>query len=190
MTPFTQNADDVIDYQFNWAPWLLAGDTVIDATWTTVPDDLLVSSSSIVKGKNTIVWLTGGTPSVTYEVNVHITTVQGREKDQTFPLTVNELDLAIITSKLTNGVVGTPYTQNILVKGGKTPYTWNVPPGGAAQFAFGTTNGSTLPEWLSLDKNTGILSGSEPVPGTYMFTITVVDNESTIVSASYSLTVN
>jgi Putative Ig domain len=189
MFSFSQNVDDVIDYQFNYGPWLIAGDTVVAATWTTVPDDLTVTTHSIVKGKNTIVWLTGGTRGTTYTVTVHATTAQGREKDQSFSLKINEIDLAIITSKLTNGNVGEPYSQSIIVTGGKSPYTWSVPPGGPSQFAFGTSNGMPLPEWLSLDRTTGILSGSEPVAGTYLFTITVIDNESTIVSASYALTV-
>ena len=87
--------------------------------------------------------------------------------------------LAIATTSLPAGVVGTAYSQTLAATGGKTPYTWSVPPG-------------TLPRGLSLSP-AGIITGTPTMAGNFNFTVTVVDSSSPAqnsVSAPFSIQVN
>jgi hypothetical protein len=60
------------------------------------------------------------------------------------------------------GLLGTSYTQTITASGGLTPYSFSVTSG-------------TLPDGLTLDGSTGIISGTPTTVGTFNFTITAVD---------------
>jgi Pro-kumamolisin, activation domain/Bacterial Ig-like domain (group 3)/Putative Ig domain len=86
--------------------------------------------------------------------------------------------LAITTTTLAPGVVGSAYTQTLTATGRVTPYTWSVVSG-------------SLPPGLSLAADTGIISGTPTAPGVSNFSIQVADAESTPVTATaaFSLTV-
>jgi hypothetical protein len=87
--------------------------------------------------------------------------------------------LSVTTNSLAAGVIGTTYNQTLAAAGGITPYTWSI------------TTGS-LPVGLSLNANTGVISGtpSGTFTGTVNFTVTVTDNESpTKQSASANLSI-
>ncbi len=75
-----------------------------------------------------------------------------------------EVAMATLTleSTLGNGIVGNPYHQAIVVSGGAAPYTFSI---GSGQ----------LPAGVALNASTGAVSGTPTVPGTYSFTIRVVD---------------
>lgn len=82
-----------LDFGFDWAnpadPWLAAGETITDSTWTiTGPDSALVKGSSGVSGGATTVWLDGGTAGSDYEVTNRITTSANRVDERTFVLKV------------------------------------------------------------------------------------------------------
>ena len=89
-------------------------------------------------------------------------------------LTVNGA-LAITTTTLPGGSVGTAYSSNVQSSGGLGPYTWSV------------TSGS-LPAGLSMNSN-GNISGTPTAAATSNFTITVVDNESPQVQVSANLSI-
>ena len=58
---------------------------------------------------------------------------------------------------------GSEYFQVIAGSGGVAPYTWTVSSG-------------TLPDGLSLDPATGVISGNSASPGTYPFQVTLTDS--------------
>jgi hypothetical protein len=71
--------------------------------------------------------------------------------------------LAIATSSLASGTVGTFYSQTLTASGGTAPYTWNFAPGSGP-----------LPGGLSLGSN-GAITGTPSAAGTFNFTVQVRD---------------
>lgn len=82
--------------------------------------------------------------------------------------------LFISTSSLPRAEVGTAYSQTVLADGGMKPYTWSV------------KNGS-LPGGLSIAEATGIISGTPTASGTFDFTLTVTDANSTAADQLFSI---
>ncbi len=67
-----------------------------------------------------------------------------------------------IGAPIPNGVVGTPYSQSLMVSGGTAPYAWSIESG-------------TLPPGLSLSAG-GVISGTPTTLGTYIVTVKVADS--------------
>lgn len=87
-------------------------------------------------------------------------------------------DIIITTNNLHDATVTASYSQAVMVSGGSAPYTWEI------------TNGS-LPDGLSLDTSTGIISGTPTQTGSTPVQITVTDgNEDTPAIQAYWLVVN
>jgi Putative Ig domain len=80
-------------------------------------------------------------------------------------------------STLPDGTVGTAYNQTITASGGTAPYT------------FAVTSGA-LPDGLTLDSNTGVISGSPTVANTFNFTITATDSVGCTGSQAYTVIIN
>lgn len=76
-----------LDYAVDWSAWLPEGDTVAAAEW--LPGGLTVDGTSLA-GAVATVWLTGGTPGVTYRVTCRVTTTAGRIDDRTMRIFVAE----------------------------------------------------------------------------------------------------
>jgi hypothetical protein len=96
------------------------------------------------------------------------------------PLTITintAAKLQATTPPLPTGFVGTSYTGNLVATGGIPPYTWSVTTG-------------QLPSGLTLDPQTGVISGSPLLITSSTFVAQVQDSESTPVTASQSLTVS
>ena len=77
---------------------------------------------------------------------------------------------------LPNGVVGTLYTQTVSAVGGTAPYTFTVSSG-------------ALPNGLTLNASTGVISGTLTAAGTFNFTITATDANSCPGSRPYSIVI-
>jgi hypothetical protein len=83
------------------------------------------------------------------------------------PLTIN-------TTTLPTGLKGIAYNQQILVSGGVAPYIF-------------TLSSGALPAGISLNRDTGVLSGVATVTGTFYFTVSVRDQAGTTVSKAYKV---
>ncbi len=86
----------VLDYGFEWGatddPWLQTGETITISNWSIEPNDAtLVQDSKAIQETRTIVFLSGGTLNVTYQVTNTITTSEGRTAVRSVYLPIKEL---------------------------------------------------------------------------------------------------
>jgi hypothetical protein len=77
-------------------------------------------------------------------------------------------DLFVTSTSLPTGRVGHAYDTTLTASGGSAPYTWSVEKG------FGT-----LPSGLTLNKTTGMISGTPLAAGTSSFVAKVTDTKTT-----------
>jgi len=88
MSYWTKDPQAVLDYRFDWAQWLAAGETITAHT-VTVPAGLAKDSDSATSTAVTV-WLSGGTAGVDYAVGCRVTTSQGRTDERTIVIAVRE----------------------------------------------------------------------------------------------------
>ena len=84
--------------------------------------------------------------------------------------------LAVSTSTIPDGTVGTGYSQTLAATGGTSPYTWSKKTG-------------SLPAGLTLS-TTGIISGAPSTVATSTFTVQVKDSKTATATKSLSITIN
>jgi lysophospholipase L1-like esterase len=85
--------------------------------------------------------------------------------------------LKISSAETPAATVGGPYLGYLLASGGTEPYTWSI-------------SKDSLPSGLTLDPNTGVISGEPTATGTSKFTVTVSDSASPANTASKALTIS
>ena len=106
-----------------------------------------------------------GTPSVIgpFSVTIKATDAYSRVGTQGYTIGIGAPPIAVSPATLPDGTTGQAYSQTITASGGVGPYT------------FAVTLGS-LPTGLSLNPNTGVLSGTPTAAGPFSFTITANDS--------------
>ena len=106
---------------------------------------------------------TQGTTSHTFTVSD--TSAPAKTVEQTLNLTIDP-PLSVTTTSLPDGSIGAAYNQPVQTVGGLEPLTFNIVLPGTG----------TLPQTLSLNSTTGIISGTPTAPaGTFTFTVRVAD---------------
>lgn len=104
-----------------------------------------------------------GTPNTggTYTFTATGTDSKNAADTDSAPVTIVVANRVTITSPamLPSGTLGVPYSYTMTATGGYGPYTWS---------AFGS-----LPPGLTLDPNTGIISGTPTATGTFSFDVEV-----------------
>ncbi len=141
-------------------------------TWSFVSGNFpgglsLNPSTGTISGTPTAI----GTVSLTVAVADSSSPVQ--TKSVTLSITIAPQGLAIATSALPSGTVGTAYSTVLQATGGASPYTWSV--------------SGSLPAGLSLASSTGIISGTPTAAGTANLTATVADAENPAQTKSVTL---
>lgn len=86
---FWKDPQAVLDYSFDWSPWLVSGDTITNLTATATPVGITINSVAFTT-TSTTVNLSGGVVGVKYAVVHHITTSGARQDDRTMFITVVE----------------------------------------------------------------------------------------------------
>ena len=84
--------------------------------------------------------------------------------------------LAIVTARLPAGEVGIAYEATLQAIGGSPPYTWAI-------------TGGALPDGLSLQQGSGVISGTPTKAGTFNFTVGVTDDEGSTATRNLSITI-
>ncbi len=117
---------------------------------------------------------TAATPG-TFTFNIQVTDSSAQTASGSF--TVNVYDpLVISTTTLPAGLTGTAYSQTVSASGGLAPRTFSVFSG-------------ALPANLSLDPNSGVISGTPSAAGTANFTVRVTDGTSQTVDKPLSIAI-
>lgn len=87
-----KDPQEVKDYSINWAPELAAGETIVAQVWSLVAGTdgaLTIVDQSMFTNTQAIVWVSGGTADIDYELLCHITTSSApyaRELEKTMRL--------------------------------------------------------------------------------------------------------
>ena len=87
------------------------------------------------------------------------------------------MPLTIIQESLSNGALNQAYETSLHIIGGQPPYTW-------------TIDSQSLPNGLSLDTQTGEISGTPVKAGSFPFTVKVTDNENNEITQEFSLSIS
>ena len=127
---------------------------------------------------NTSTGLISGTPTAvgtaSFSVAVADSSSPAQSKSVTLSIVIAPVSLAITTSALPAGTVGSSYATVLQASGGAAPYTWSISSG-------------SLPAGLSLIPSLGIISGTPTAAGTVSFTATVADSENPAQTKSVTL---
>jgi hypothetical protein len=118
-----------------------------------------------------------GTPTTagSYNPNLQVTDAAGLIATRSLSLTIGPAGLTITTSRqFPSTPFNTRYSQTLTATGGIPPYTW-------------TANG--LPTGLTIDANSGVISGVPVASGPFSFAVTVTDSTLAQYSDRFSISV-
>ena len=142
---------------------LMASGGATPYVWTidkgTLPAGLnLDTGTGAISGVPT----TDGDFTFTAKVSDNSTPIKSDTQRYTITITGNE-GLIITTMSMPDGEVETVYNVSLLASGGTSPYTWSIARG-------------NLPDGLTVDAVSGVISGTPTKKGNYNFTVQVSDN--------------
>jgi hypothetical protein len=103
---------------------------------------------------------------------VTATSVADPTKSASLTITVDPYPLMPISQTLASGTVGLSYSQPIALTGGTGPFQWSVYDG---PIVTGREVGGSVPDGLSLDLSSGMITGTPTAAGTWYFEATAVD---------------
>ena len=88
---FTQQPNDVLDYDVNFTDFLSEGDLIVDAAVTVAPLGLTVAVPVVIdSGRRVKLWVQGGSSGVTYKIDLRVTTDLGRVKEDEVRMRIKE----------------------------------------------------------------------------------------------------
>lgn len=152
----------------------------VTATGGTAPYTYSVSSGSLPTGLslNANTGAITGTPTGSGSSTFTIQAIDANSNygSRQYTVIIGTNSLTLNPAALPNGTTGTPYSQSVTATGGVAPYTYTV------------TSGS-LPAGLSLNANTGAITGTPTTSGTSNFTIGATDVDADTGSRGYSISI-
>ena len=109
-----------------------------------------------------------------YTFAVAVSDSAGANATMNYALTINA-GVTLETSSLPDALIGSPYAQSLQATGGTPPYMWYVTVG-------------ALPDGITLDANSGTLSGMPSAAGSFTFTLRAVDNVYAFADGQFQIT--
>jgi hypothetical protein len=145
--------------------------STIAVTGGTAPYTFTLASGSLPNGLtlNSTTGVISGTPTTagpfSFTVKVTDSTPGGSATATTSNcgITIAPPSMTAQCVSATTGTVGTPYSSTIAVTGGTAPYTFTLASG-------------SLPNGLTLNSTTGVISGTPTTAGPFSFTVKVTDS--------------
>ena len=130
-------------------------------------------------------------PPTTYLSNAQQVTLTARSladptKSASLRITVNPSPVMPFQT-IANGTVGVPYGQPIQLTGGTAPFQWSIYNGA---IETGWYVGGAVPDGLTLDHTTGMISGTPAAAGTWYFGTWVTDADNASAYNSLSVQIN
>jgi hypothetical protein len=123
-----------------------------------------------------------GTPTDagTYSFTVSVTGCGGHVSEKSYAVVIEPVGVAISTTKLPDGTVGTPFSAAVNASGGYTPYKWALVSG-------------SLPSGISSAESTNTesldLAGTPTAAGTYSFTVSVTGDYGHVSEMAYTVVI-
>jgi hypothetical protein len=105
------------------------------------------------------------------QATITATSLADQTKAASIKITVNPYP-QIPFQTLASGLVGAQYSQTIMLSGGTEPFQWSVYNG---PIITGNSVGGSVPDGLTLNASTGVVSGIPTGGGTWYFEATVTD---------------
>jgi hypothetical protein len=188
-TPHTLPQEGVENAPYSLA--LNASGGTLPYSWSVVPDTLPTGApvnSGLPAGLtlNSATGVISGTPTesgtFTFSAKLVDSGSPARALTQSFTLTT-VVAPAVATSSLPDATTGNKYeslqpSPTLAGVGGTGPYTWSRVPGQG-----------TLPDGLTLDPNSGAITGTPTRPGTFAFTVELTDSTTPKQSATQHLSI-
>jgi uncharacterized protein YhjY with autotransporter beta-barrel domain len=152
----------------------------VGATGGTGPYTFAIASGALAPGLslNASSGAITGTPTTSGISNfaIRATDTMGNVGTRGYTVNIGNNSLTLNPSSLPNGTQGTPYSQTLIVNGGTGPYSFAVSSGG-------------LPAGLTLNPNTGVISGTPTGSGPATFTIAATDINGNTGNRAYTVNV-
>ncbi len=149
-------------------------------TWSIASGSL---PSGLSLGSSTTNSVTiSGTPTTTGKTSatIQVTDATHTSTTQSLSFLVNAPSVSLVTTTLPQGVVNVGYAQTLMAQSGVPPYIWSIASG-------------SLPIGLTLNSNSGVISGTPTAAGSSNFVVEVMDSNTPTPSsatASLSITIN